>query len=239
MTECATSCIEKLNHRQACLFWRAFERGRLRCFFPVLRPLCSWGTAPADLHVSTTQFGLPDPPLASGRFDYRVRDSETEAGPVAFVGCPVKSVEKFSALLGRDTGPAVIHHQPDSIAGNFDLDQHGPSRTGISAGVVHQDGSQTVDPFRRGVDPRPSIASVINHKRDPFALGYGREAISTCCGDGRDVHRLVPGRRAARRQTVRARADPRRWRGAARFHFRPFQALRGSRRSSSGRGGRG
>jgi hypothetical protein len=139
--------------------------------------------------VSTTQVGLSDPPLASDRFDYRVGDSETETGPVAFVGCPVKSVEEFGALLGRDTGPAVIHDQPDSIAGNSDLDPHGPSRSDVSAGVVHQNGSQTVDSFGRAVDPRPSNANVTNHQRDPFMLGYGGEAISTRCGDGRDVHR--------------------------------------------------
>ena len=145
--------------------------------------------------MSTTEVGLPDPPLASGRFDYRVGDSETETGSGAYVGCPVKSVEKSGALLGRDTGAAVIHVQPDSIAGDCDLDPYGPSRSGVSAGVVHEDGGQTVDPFGRGVDPRPSIASVTNYQRDPFTLGYGREAISTCCDDGRDVHRLVTGRR--------------------------------------------
>ena len=94
--------------------------------------------------MRATQIGPPDAPLATGRPNDRVGNGETEAGAVALVGCPVKAVKELGAIFRRDARAAVIHHQADSATGNCHSDPYGPSRSRVSAGVVHQHGREAL-----------------------------------------------------------------------------------------------
>ena len=138
-----------------------------------------------------TQIGLTDAPLATCRPNDRVGDGETEAGTVALVGCPVKTVKELGAIFRRDARAAVIDHQADSATGNCHSDPYGASRSGVSAGVVHQHGREAVDPLGWGFDPRPSLSLVPHQQSNLVALSYREEAVATRRGNGRDVHRLV------------------------------------------------
>jgi len=45
--------------------------------------------------MGATQFSSAHMPLAPGRPDDRIRNGESEAGPVALVSCPMKTVEEL------------------------------------------------------------------------------------------------------------------------------------------------
>jgi len=69
--------------------------GGLGSLFPVTRAFGSRRAVPADLHMGATQFSSAHMPLAPGRPDDRIRNGESEAGPVALVSCPMKTVEEL------------------------------------------------------------------------------------------------------------------------------------------------
>ena len=141
--------------------------------------------------MRATQIGLTDTPLATRGANDRVGDGETQAGTVALVGCPVKTVKELGAIFRCDARAAVIDHQAHSATGNRHSDPYGASRSGIPASVVHQHGREAIDPLGWGFDPRPSFCLVPHQQSNLVALSYREEAIATGRRNGRDVHRLL------------------------------------------------
>ena len=97
--------------------------------------------------MRSTQQRVPDQPLTLCRPHYGVGNGEPESSPISLVGGSVEPVKETGALLRRDAGPIVLNGQTHAIAVDTDRDLHDPATSGVTACVVHQHGSEPIDPL--------------------------------------------------------------------------------------------
>ena len=113
----------------------------------------------------------------------------------------MEPVEEPRPVNGGDTRPAVFHEQAYPVPNRRHLDVDFAAVTGVTARVVHENPSESVDPFGRSVDPCMFVPTTSDRDLYVPRVGDAREPVRTSLGDRGKVNGRVTRWRRLRVKT--------------------------------------